>query len=78
MGAEQKTTGEEAPAERYLPPPVPGGTEELESLGRWIDNLFGHERIHRRNEAEMSRHYLREDEMPEDPPPEEAPPPVTA
>jgi hypothetical protein len=61
-------------SERWLPPPVPGGTEYYESLGKWIDNLLGDERIRRRVDAELRPHYLREDEMPDDPPPEEAPP----
>ncbi|MGH2691862.1 MAG: hypothetical protein ACRDHM_05095 [Actinomycetota bacterium] len=62
--------------EGRLPPPVPGGTGYVESLGKWIDNLLGAERDRRRVEAELRGQYLTEDEMPDDPPPEEAPPPV--
>lgn len=64
------------PEETRLPPPVPGGTGYVESLGKWIDNLLGAERDRKHAEAALRPHYLREDEMPDDPPPEEAPPPV--
>lgn len=77
MGAERKVerVGSEA-EESKLPPPVPGGTMYLESLGRWIDNLLGDERIRRAAQRELSPQYLREDEAPKDPPPSEPPPPV--
>ncbi|MGH9197735.1 MAG: hypothetical protein ACRD1T_18580 [Acidimicrobiia bacterium] len=76
MGAERKAKDEAAENDRWLPPPVPGGTWHVESLGRWIDNLLGDARIRRRVEAELRPHFLREDEMPDDPPPAETPPPV--
>lgn len=49
----------------------------LESLGRWIDNLLGDERIHRAAHADLAPRLLREDEMPLDPPLSELPPPVS-
>jgi hypothetical protein len=69
-------TEDPKPEPARVPPPVPGGTGYVESLGKWIDNLLGAERDRRRAEAELRPHYLREDEVPDDPPPEEAPPPV--
>lgn len=76
MGAQRQTKSESSGNERWIPPPVPGGTGEVESLGRWIDNLLGDARIGRRVEAKLRPHYLREDELPDDPPAEEPPPPV--
>ena len=64
------------PEETKAPPSVRGGTMYLESLGRWIDNLLGDERLHRAAQEKLALHYLQEDEVPEDPPPLEPPPPV--
>src|SRR5688572_9848970 len=78
MGAERKVErrGQEEPEEVRIPPPVPGGTMYVESLGRWVDKLMGDERIHREAQEELAPHYLREDETPKDPPPSEPLPPV--
>jgi hypothetical protein len=62
--------------ERYVPRPLPGGSYHVEGLGRFIDNLFGDARAHRRARREMEPILLREDEMPPDPPPSEPPPPL--
>ena len=59
-----------------LPRPVPGGTEHIESLGRFIDNLMGDARIRKAVERELEPLYLKKDEAPEDPPPVELPEPV--
>lgn len=59
-----------------IPRPVPGGTEHLESLGRWVDNLMGDARRRRKARRELEPLYLKEEEMPDDPPPSEPPPPV--
>jgi len=59
-----------------LPRPVPGGTEHIESLGRFIDNLMGDARIRKAVERELEPLYLKKDEAPEDPPPLELPEPV--
>ena len=64
------------PEEMKAPPPVPGGTMYLESLGRWVDNLMGDERIHRRAQRELAPRYLQPEEVPQDPPPSDPPPPV--
>jgi len=58
-----------------LPRPVPGGTEHIESLGRFIDNLMGDARIRKAVERELEPLYLK-DEAPEEPPPVELPEPV--
>jgi len=62
--------------ETRMPPPVPGGTMYLESLGRWVDNLMGDERTHRTAERELAPRYLQQEQVPQDPPPSEPPPPV--
>jgi hypothetical protein len=72
--AEPATVEQLEPSEGRLPPPVPGGTGFVESLGRWVDKLLGADRDHRRVVAEMRPQYLRDDEIPDDPPPEEPPP----
>jgi hypothetical protein len=59
-----------------IPRPVEGGTEHLESLGRFVDNLMGDSRLRARVQAELEPLLMPEDEMPEDPPPSEPPPPV--
>jgi hypothetical protein len=41
----------------------------LESLGRWIDNLLGDERLHRAAQENLAPHHLQGKEVPEDPPP---------
>ena len=58
------------------PQPVEGGTEYLGSLGRFIDDLMGDSRLHKRLRGESEGLFLSDDEMPEDPPLVEAPPPV--
>lgn len=76
--AKQETTNElEFPkGEAKLPRPVPGGTDHLESLGRFIDNLMGDARMRKAAERELEPLFLKEDEAPEDPPPVELPEPV--
>jgi hypothetical protein len=64
------------PEERFLPPPLPDGSEHLESLGRWVDNLFGDARIHRAVDQELDRITLTDQDVPEDPPPAEPPAPL--
>lgn len=59
-----------------IPRAVEGGTEYLEGLGRFIDDLLGDSRIRERTRAELEPLLMREDEMPDDPPPSEPPPPV--
>lgn len=48
---------DKAPPKRQLPilPPVPGGTESLESLGSFIDNVLGDGRIRRSAAASLER-----------------------
>lgn len=54
MATQPKPT--EQPVERELVrPPVPGGTGEVESLGRFIDNLMGDARMSRAVDHEISR-----------------------
>jgi hypothetical protein len=66
----------EDPLPSRAPQPVEGGTEHLESLGRFVDDLMGDSRLHRRLRRESKGLFLRDDEMPDDPPPTEAPPAV--
>jgi hypothetical protein len=58
-----------------VPPAVPGGSEHTESLGRFIDNLLGAERMHRRAVRQTEASFPDEDQ-PDDPPPSEPPPAV--
>lgn len=58
-----------------LPRPIPEGIEVRESLGRWIDNLFGAERDRRRAEAELAPMLMSVEEMPPEPPLVPLPPP---
>jgi len=78
MGAEREPEIEPVRETKQVkvPPPVPGGTTYLESLGRWVDNLLGDERIHQAAQRELAPSYLQEEEAPQDPPPSEPPPPV--
>lgn len=77
MGAERQVeAGREEPEDVRIPPPVRGGTSYVESLGRWVDNLLGDERMHRAVQRELAPSYLGEKEAPPDPPPSEPPPPV--
>lgn len=57
-----------------IPPPVSGGTVYHESLGRWVDDLFGDRRQREAAARELASLYS--DEPPDDPPPSEPPPPV--
>jgi len=65
-----------AASDTRVPPPVEGGIEHLESLGRVIDNLMGDALMRRNVRRRLEPHFLKDHEMPEDPPPSEAPPPV--
>lgn len=76
MATDPKANGEPVPdRKRLLPPRVPDGTQHFESLGRWLDNLFGDARI-RRRAARTVALETEGDAGPEDPPPTEPPPPV--
>ena len=59
-----------------IPRRVEDGTEYLEGLGRFIDDLFGDSRLRARTRAELEPFLMKEEEMPEDPAPSEPPPPV--
>jgi hypothetical protein len=76
--AKQETTNElEFPkGEAKLPRPVPGGTDHLESLGRFIDNLMGDARMRMAATRDLEPLLLEEDETSEDPHPVELPEPV--
>jgi hypothetical protein len=56
-----------------IPPPVDGGTEYLESLGRWVDNLMGDARERRAAGRRLEPITMSDDDAPEDPPPAEIP-----
>lgn len=75
MRAEEYVEEEEI-SESKIPPPVPGGTRYIESLGRWIDDLLGDARDRRKAAEALAPRLLTEDEMPPDPEPVEPPPPV--
>ena len=66
------TTGRPTP---NIPPPVEGGTEHLESLGRIVDRILGDERM-RRRVRRLNDELLRADDVPDDPEPAQAPEPV--
>jgi len=53
--AKQETSSElEFPeGEAKLPRPVPGGTEHIESLGHFIDNLMGDARMRKAVDREL-------------------------
>jgi hypothetical protein len=74
--AEQESEFEITESKAKLPRPVPGGTEHIESLGHFIDNLMGDARMRKAVERELEPLYLKDDEAPEDPPPVELPEPV--
>lgn len=74
--AEQESEFEITESKATLPRPVPGGTEHIESLGHFIDNLMGDARIRKAVERELEPLYLKDDEAPEDPSPVELPEPV--
>ena len=59
-----------------IPPPVPGGTDHLESLGSLVDGALGDRRIRRAVEAEMTSLALAGPNGPTDPEPVQPPPPV--
>jgi hypothetical protein len=59
-----------------LPQPVEGGTEHIESLGRFIDDLMGDSRRRERIRRESAGMFMDDDKMSEDPPPSEPPPSV--
>jgi len=56
------------------PPPLSGGIDYHDSLGRLIDNLMGDRRDTKRAHEDMRD--LISDEVPDDPPPSEVPPPI--
>jgi hypothetical protein len=76
MASEQRVETFDEVAPSRAPQPVEGGTEPLESLGRFIDGLMGDARRRRRVAEELAPLLLSDDEMPVDPPASEAPPPV--
>ena len=52
--AKKNQTAEAQPIEKAkLPPPLPGGTETIGSLGRFIDNLLGDAKRRRMARAEL-------------------------
>lgn len=59
-----------------IPRRVEGGTEYLDGLGKFIDDLLGDSRLRARTRAELEPFPMKEEEMPEEPPPSEPPPPV--
>ncbi|MGH2795798.1 MAG: hypothetical protein ACRDKG_16015 [Actinomycetota bacterium] len=59
-----------------VPPPIPGGTETQQSLGRWIDDLLGDRRARTASARRLAPMMASDDEKPEDPPPSEPPPPI--
>jgi hypothetical protein len=74
MAKRQQREAPEGPPEARVPPPVPQGTESVESLGWVVDDLImGHRRQDRRLRQEVNR---LSGEKPDDPPPSEPPPPV--
>ena len=75
--AEQESDFEITESKAKLPRPVPGGTEHIESLGHFIDNLMGDARMRKAVERKLEPLYLKDDEAPEDPPPVELPEPVS-
>ncbi len=77
MAKHRTATDPPAPEEsERIPRPVPGGTEHIESLGHFIDNIMGDARMRKAVERELERLYLKDDEAPQDPPPVELPEPV--
>jgi hypothetical protein len=73
--ATQKRTEHEAEVVRpALPPPVEGGTGYLESLGSFIDNLFGDRRMRRHAEQRIAAMFDEAEVL--DPSPSPIPPPV--
>jgi len=74
MATRPKTKATPNESQALAPPPVAGGTEHRESLGRWVDDLMGDRRIHETVSADL-RDVLSEN-VPDDPPPSQAPPPV--
>jgi hypothetical protein len=75
MRSRQVTEYPEQGVNALIPPPVEDGTDELESLGTFIDNLLGAGRDHRAVLATMES-LIDRDHEPKDPPPVEAPSPV--
>ena len=70
------TVQPEGPRDTKAPPAVKGGTEYIESLGRWIDNLMGDERARGAADRALESLTMSADDGPEDPPPSYPAPPV--
>ena len=71
----QLETEIDEPERAAIPPPVPDGDYELESLGRFVDNLLGSARRQATADRRMGR-LVGRTEAPEDPPSVEIPEPV--
>lgn len=71
----QLKTEADEPGPAAIPPPVPDGDYELESLGRFVDNLLGSARAHAAADRRMAQ-LVGKTKAPEDPPPIEIPEPV--
>ena len=74
--AEAQAVPERKPRSQGIPLPVEDGTEHIESLGPFIDDLFGDSRLRHSIDRELAPQFLRKDEMPDDPPPLDPPLPV--
>ena len=52
-----------------IPRPLEGGSYSVESMGRFVDRLLGHERAVREAAEHLEPLLARRDDMPEDPEP---------
>jgi hypothetical protein len=59
-----------------LPRPHPHGDFTVESMGRFVDRLMGHDRDAAEAEAALAHLWMSEEDMPEDPEPVEVPEPI--
>src|SRR5436853_7849747 len=77
MAVKRETVCDEdrAGIESPIPPPFSDGIEYVESLGRWVDNLFGDRRIQRAADRSMAQVVGPQDE-PDEPELVEPPDPV--
>ncbi len=56
-----------------LPRPLEGASYSVESLGRFVDGLFGHERAAREAAKHLEPFLMRPEDMPADPAPAQIP-----
>ncbi|MGH2595190.1 MAG: hypothetical protein ACRDH7_04425 [Actinomycetota bacterium] len=59
-----------------LPRPLEGGSYSVESLGRIVDGLLGHERAARGSAERLEPFLMRREDMPADPEPAQIPEPL--